>query len=133
MTPELSSRQAIEEAAAFAFQGAPRAYVELEIERNDDEIFERWIYVVYGYGWRGGESDRPLNQLTIDVVEAIRNLDAGRVAVVWRHYPETHYDLNTDTSYASVRLAVVDENLCQITLDLPLTLKREGEEYPLLT
>jgi hypothetical protein len=125
------SKQAIENAAAFAFQGAPRSYMETEFESDDSSLFQRWIYKVYGYGWQGGESELPLTQLTHDVVQALRQLDVGRVAIVWRRYPETHFDLNNMTTYASMRFAVVDESLCQVTLDLlPL---EDGGEYPLLT
>lgn len=131
MTHIQISQTAVENAVAFAFQGAPRAYVETDFEFDDRSVFQRWVYVVYGYGWRGGESERPLTQLTRDVVEAIHSLDVGRVAIVWRRYPETHYDLNNNTAYASMRFAVVDENLSQVPLDLPPV--EEGVEYPLLT
>jgi len=134
MTPEQVSQQAIEEAAAFAFQGAPRAYMETEFELGDNSIFERWIYVVYSYGWRGPipVSGHPLAQLTTDIVKGIHSLDAGRVAVVWRRYPERSHDADTDTHYASVRLAEVDESLCQVNLELP-SLKKEGEPPMMLT
>ncbi len=131
MTPEQVSQQAIEEAAAFAFQGAPRAYMETELEVDDSSLFQRWVYVVYAYGWRGAQSNHPLTQLTTEIVKAIHSLDAGRVAVVWRRYPELYYKENTNTNYASVRLAVVDENLRQMNLELP-SLKKEGAEYPML-
>ena len=129
MTHVQVSKQAIENAVAFAFQGAPHAYMETEFETDDDNSrLQKWVYVVYGYGWRGGESERPLAQLTHDVIEAIRSLDVGRVAIVWRRYPETHYDLNTDTAYASMRFAIVGEDLCQVTLDLPPV--GDGDPYP---
>ena len=128
MTHVQVSQQAIENAVAFAFQGAPRAYMETEFEADDSSLFQRWVYTVYGYGWQGGESELPLTQLTHDVVEAIRKLDVGRVAIVWRRYPETHYDLNLDKTYASMRFAVVDERLCLVTLDLPPV--GDGDPYP---
>lgn len=131
MTHVQVSQQAIENAVAFAFQGAPRSYMETELEFPQDEdssLFQRWVYTVYGYGWQGGESELPLTQLTHDVIEAIRKLDVGRVAIVWRRYPETHYDLNLDKTYASMRFAVVGENLCQVTLDLAPV--EDGDPYP---
>ena len=128
MTHVQVSQQAIENAVAFAFQGAPRAYMETDFEIDDSSVFQRWFYTVYGYGWQGGESERPLTQLTHDVIEAIRKLDVGRVAIVWRRYPETHYDLNLDKTYASMRFAVVDESLCLVNLDLPPI--KDGDPYP---
>lgn len=127
-----TSKRLIEEAAAFAFQGAPRAYMETEFGFNDESLFQRWVYVVYGYGYRGEKSNRALTQLTTGIVKGIHSLDAGRVAVVWRRYPQSYYDADTDTNYASVRLAVVDENLRQLSLELP-SLTEEGLPYPMLS
>lgn len=109
----------------FYFPGNPAAF--MEFESRDETEPQRIIFRVYSYI---GDSRRLLvRTLTHEIEEALDKLNVTPICIIWRAYPQlAEIDLAWEFR---MRLAVMDQNLNQLELDIPSV--KEGAKAPLLT